>query len=70
MTDTATEHSPLRAAREAEGLSREEVTRLLKRPVSAKTLERWEKGITPVRRSYLRELAAIYKVPLSDLESA
>jgi DNA-binding transcriptional regulator YiaG len=59
--------SPLRAAREKEGLSREAVTRLLDPPVSSKTLERWEKGETPVPGHRLRELAAIYRVRVMSL---
>lgn len=69
MTGTA-QKSPIWQAREDEGLSREEVTRLLDPPVSAKTLERWEKGITPVPKWRLRDLAQIYKVPLDSLNGA
>lgn len=55
---------------ETEGLSREQVVRLLDPPVSAKTLERWERGVSPVKRPRLRELAAIYRVRLADIEDA
>lgn len=70
MTDTATEKSPIWRVREAEGLSREKVVRLLDPPVSTKTLERWERGVSPIDRWRLRQLAAVYRVRLSDLEEA
>lgn len=57
-------------AREAEGLSREKAVRRLTDPVSTKTLERWEKGVTPTPRHLLRELAAIYQVTVEAIEEA
>ena len=60
--------SPQRKARDAEGLSRDAVARLLDPPVTAKTIERWEKGDrTP--RWRLKQLAALYNVTLADLEN-
>lgn len=60
---------PLWRARLAEGLSREHVARLLDPPISAKTLERWEKGanVPPWR---LKQLAHVYRVRIRDLEMA
>lgn len=69
MTDTG-EKSPLWRARETEGLSREAVVRQLEPPVTTKTLERWEKDITPCPRYRLRELARIYRTKLADLQEA
>jgi DNA-binding transcriptional regulator YiaG len=61
VTDTI-EKTPLWQARESVGLSREHVTRLLDPPISAKTLERWEKGISPLRPWWRQRLAVIYDV--------
>jgi DNA-binding transcriptional regulator YiaG len=66
MSDTASS-TTLRDARDREGLSREAVTRLLDPPVSSKTLERWEKGSTPVPGWRLRQLAQVYRVRLEAL---
>ncbi len=55
----------LRQAREFTGLSREKVAAEL--GISSKTLERWEKGITPTKRYQLVRLAALYSVPLEQL---
>ena len=69
MTDTVVEKSRIRLAREAEELSRERVARLLDPPISAKTLERWERGANvPVWR--IKQLAAIYRVKSADLREA
>jgi len=68
VSDTAAKMS-LREAREATGFSREFVSRLLDPPVSAKTIERWEKG-AKVPRYRLRELALVYRVPLNQLLEA
>lgn len=57
-------------AREAEGLSREKVARLLDPPVSAKTLERWERGFTPIPHHRLRQLAQVYRLRVTDLTVA
>ena len=70
MTDTAITEHPIWNARDAEGLSREKVVRLLDPPVSAKTLERWERGITPVPQWRVRQLAGIYRVKVADLKAA
>ncbi len=55
----------LRQAREFTGLSREKVAAEL--GISSKTLERWEKGDSPVPRHKLRELAEVYRVQLNEL---
>jgi DNA-binding transcriptional regulator YiaG len=68
VTVTRTNAHPIWPARLAENLSREKVVRLLDPPVSAKTLERWERGITPVPKWRVRQLAAIYRIRLSDLK--
>lgn len=70
MVTDSSQKSPMWLAREREGLSREKATRRLSEPVSTKTLERWERGITPAPRSALRELAEIYRVDLADIEAA
>ena len=54
-------------ARERKGFSREEVARLLDPPVSMKTLERWEKGVTPIKRWRLEQLARVYGQRASEL---
>lgn len=69
MSDTDSK-SALWQAREREGLSREKVARLLDPPVSTKTLERWEKGITPTPGHRVRELAQIYRVRVGELAAA
>jgi transcriptional regulator with XRE-family HTH domain len=46
-------------ARNSLGLSRERVAALCDPPISAKTLERWEKGISPLPRWRAQQLAAI-----------
>lgn len=66
----ANDKGALWQAREGEGLSRERVARLLDPPVSAKTLERWERGLTPVPRHRLRQLAQIYRMRVGDLSVA
>lgn len=59
----------LREARDAEGLSREAVCRLLDPSPSTKTLERWERGAkVPAWR--LRQLAQVYRVKPTQLRSA
>ena len=60
--------SPLWRARQKEGLSREHVSRLLDPPISAKTLERWEKGakVPPWR---LKQLAHVYRLRVRELEA-
>lgn len=75
MTDTANgkrrplpeDAHPSWRVREAEGLGREYVSRLLDPPVSAKTLERWEKRVSPLPLWRARQLAQIYRVRLADL---
>jgi hypothetical protein len=66
MSDTA---SQLLSVRTTEGRSREYVSRLLDPPVAAKTIERWEKGITPVPKWRLRQLAEVYGVTVDTLEN-
>ncbi len=66
MSDTTTK-TALRLARENAGLGREEVTRLLDPPISAKTLERWEERGRPSKPYWLVRLADIYGVTPKDL---
>lgn len=54
-------------ARGDTGLSRERVVRLLTTPLSAKTLERWEKGERKPTEPWLSELAELYGVSVADL---
>jgi transcriptional regulator with XRE-family HTH domain len=58
--------SRLREAREFTGLSREKVAAEI--GVSSKTIERWENGLSPVKRYRLKRLADIYGVPVAALE--
>jgi DNA-binding transcriptional regulator YiaG len=59
-----------RARKEFSGLSRERVAALLDPPISAKTVERWEKGsTTPPPAWRLKQLARIYDVPLAELKA-
>ena len=58
--------SSLRAAREACGLGREHVSRLLDPPISAKTLERWEAG-SRVKQWRLGQLADVYGMDVAKL---
>jgi transcriptional regulator with XRE-family HTH domain len=55
----------LQSARESFGLSREKVAAEL--DVSARTIYRWEKGTTPVKRVVLYRLAELYHVPVDAL---
>ena len=58
--------SHLQAVREKRRLKRPSVAKDL--GISTKQLERWENGTTPVKRVHLLALAAIYKVPVEELE--
>ena len=58
--------SHLQTIRETRRLSRAAVATRL--GMSAKQLERWEKGKTDVKRMHLLALADIYDVPVEDLE--
>lgn len=69
MTDTK-QKTPLWIARERTGLSRETVVRRLDPPISAKTLERMERGAAPLKGFRLKQLAAIYEVPVRELDAA
>lgn len=64
MSDT----HPIWDARKAESLSREQVVRLLEPPITTKTLERWERCITPAPKWRVRQLAQIYRVKADELE--
>lgn len=55
----------LRAARDARGLSREKVAARI--GYSAKQIERWENGETPVKRMHLMALARVYEVEVETL---
>ena len=68
VPDNACSQSPLRAAREYIGLSREVVARRLDPPVASKTIERWEQPGYRVKRWRLRQLAAIYGVTVEELQ--
>lgn len=68
MTDTTNGWHPIYGARATEKLSREKIARLLDPPVSAKTLERWEKRVNPIPKWRLRQLALIYRASLDELE--
>lgn len=68
MSDTTTK-TPLRLARERTGYSRETVVRQLDPPITTKTLERMEKGAAPLRGFRLKQLAAIYGVPVEELKT-
>ena len=61
------EGSILRMVREDAGLTRTQVVVLLDPPVSIKTLERWEKGESPVTDRTMAQLAMIYRVPRKRL---
>lgn len=56
----------LQEAREQYGLSREKVAARI--GVSSKTIERWEKGSTPIRRYQLLALADLYGVDPETVE--
>ena len=58
---------PVWAARRLSELSRESVARLLDPPISAKTLERWERCLSPIPAARLRQLAKLYAVPVEEL---
>jgi DNA-binding transcriptional regulator YiaG len=68
VPDNACSQSPLRAAREYIGLSREVVARRLEPPVASKTIERWEAPGYQVKRFRLQQFAAIYGVSMEELE--
>jgi transcriptional regulator with XRE-family HTH domain len=53
-------------ARIGTGLSREKVAASL--GVSSKTIERWERGTSPVKRYQLIRLAELYGVAIASLE--
>jgi ribosome-binding protein aMBF1 (putative translation factor) len=61
MADT-NGRTPIWEERERLGLSRERVAAQLEPPISAKTLERWEKRITPAPLWRLQQLARLYGV--------
>jgi DNA-binding XRE family transcriptional regulator len=53
-------------ARKNTGLSREKVAPQV--GISSKTLERWEKGMTPAKRYIVAQLAVIYGVDADAIE--
>jgi DNA-binding XRE family transcriptional regulator len=55
--------SPLRAARERKGYSREWVAGRLDPPVSSKTIERWEEHPEKVKGYRIEQLAELYDAP-------
>lgn len=56
------DRSPLWLARKRKGFSREHVTRNVHPPMSAKTLERWEKGQSNAPGWRIEQLAEFYGV--------
>jgi DNA-binding transcriptional regulator YiaG len=68
MTDVI--KTPLRAARDKKGLSRERVCVTLNPPISSKTLERWEEPGYRVPEWRLDQLALIYGVKVRRLQEA
>lgn len=62
--------SPLRAARERKGYSREWVASRLDPPITSKTLERWERHPEKVKGFRLEQLAALYDASADDLRLA
>jgi DNA-binding XRE family transcriptional regulator len=62
--------TPLRAARERLGYSRERTAAQLDPPISSKTLERWEKPGARVPLWRLKQLAKIYRVGVARLEES
>jgi transcriptional regulator with XRE-family HTH domain len=58
--------SRLQAIREERKLSRREVATQI--GMSEKQLERWETGVTEVKRLHLIALADVYEVSVEDLE--
>ena len=69
LSDTAAK-SALWRVRDDLGLPRERVAAQLDPPVSAKTIERWEKGVTRAPRWRLQQLARVYGVKERDLKDA
>ena len=61
------EKSTLWLVREEVGLTRQQVADLLDPPVTAKTLERWEKGASPISDRRMGQLALVYRVPRKRL---
>ena len=72
MESDSSRQSSLRQARDATGLSREQVCRRLDPPVSTKTLERWEDDTLPLikKRWRLVQLATIYETSPGELLSS
>lgn len=68
MSDNGT-NTRLRQVRDELGLSREMVVRRpeLQPPITTKTLERWERGVTPVKGFRYQQLASIYQVKVAQL---
>ena len=62
-----TEKSALWTVREEAGLTRQMVADLLDPPITAKTLERWEKGVSPISDRRMGQLALVYRVPRRKL---
>lgn len=62
MSDTAkkTPRSAIWKRRDRVGLSRERVAALLNPPVTSKTIERWEKGVSPLPGHRRVELQRLY----------
>lgn len=59
-----------REEREQAGFSRERVAGRLDPPISSKTLERWEKGLSPFPRWRAIQLAALYGVDVEAFAEA
>lgn len=72
MSGQKTQKSALWIKRESIGYSRETVVRRpeLDPPITSKTLERWERELTPVKRYRLTQLAAIYECDIADINDS
>lgn len=57
-------------AREEAALTRAQVAMLVQPPVAAKTIERWERGQSPISERRMRQLALIYRVNVAELAAA
>jgi transcriptional regulator with XRE-family HTH domain len=67
MADTV--QTKLRSVREYLEFSRELVARRLDPPVTARTIDRWERGTSRPKRYQLLQLATIYGVDVDQLDN-
>lgn len=66
MSDTGTRKSQIWRRRERVGLARERVAAQLDPPISSKTLERWEKNVTPIPGWRKVQLEALYEAAMGQ----